>query len=79
MNPSAIGTQTSGSRMFGSTLADVFRAPDYHCVLNGLRDKPEFAVPRLRSGPKPVEKAPAYPLRDTSRALALYERRLLGL
>jgi AraC family transcriptional regulator len=50
--------------MFGSTLADIFSAPDYHCALNGPRDKPEFAVTRLRSGPRPVEKAPAYPLDD---------------
>src|SRR5580658_5189955 len=56
--------RTSGSRLFGSTLADVFSAPDYQCVLKGLRDKPEFAVTRLRSGPRPVEKAPAYPADD---------------
>jgi AraC family transcriptional regulator len=64
MNSLASGPRTSGSRLFGSTLADVFSAPDYHCVLKGLRDKPEFAVTRLHSGPRPVEKAPAYPADD---------------
>jgi AraC family transcriptional regulator len=64
MNLSANVLRNSGSRMFGSTLADVFSVPDYHCVLNGSSDKPEFAVTRLRSDPRPVEKAPAYPADD---------------
>lgn len=64
MNSLATGPRKSGLRLFGSTLADVFSAPDYHCVLKGLRDKPEFAVTRLHSGPRPVEKAPAYPADD---------------
>ena len=64
MNPPGRGHRSSGSHMFGSTLADVFSAPDYHCVLKSSHDVPEFAVTRLRSGPRPVEKAPAYPLDD---------------
>jgi AraC-like DNA-binding protein len=47
--------------MFGSSLAEIFSAPDYDCRLGGSHDKPEFAVTRLRSGPRPTEKAPAYP------------------
>jgi AraC-like DNA-binding protein len=50
--------------MFGSSLAEVFSAPDYDCKLDGSHEKPEFAVTRLRSGPRPVEKAPAYPADD---------------
>jgi AraC family transcriptional regulator len=47
--------------MFGSSLADVFRAPAYDCRAVGSDQKPEFAVTRLRSGPRDMEKAPAYP------------------
>ena len=50
--------------MFGSSLAEIFSAPDYDCRLEGSHEKPEFAVTRLRSGPMPVEKAPAYPADD---------------
>jgi len=46
--------------MLGSTLAAVFNAPKYHCATMGLLDKPEFAVTRLQSGPRPIEKAPTY-------------------
>ena len=48
-------------RMFGSTLADVFRTPAYDCRALGPDQKPEFAVTRLRSGPREMEKAPIYP------------------
>ncbi len=48
-------------RMFGSSLADVFKTPAYDCRLVGTDQKPEFAVTRLRSGPREMEKAPVYP------------------
>src|SRR5271156_7233978 len=48
-------------RMYGSSLADVFRAPAYDCKALGPDQKPEFAVTRLRSGPREMEKAPVYP------------------
>ena len=47
--------------MFGSSLADVFRTPAYDCRAVGSDHKPEFAVTRLRSGPRDMEKAPTYP------------------
>ena len=47
--------------MFGSSLADVFSAPAYDCRVFGQEQKPEFAVTRLRSGPREIEKAPQYP------------------
>jgi hypothetical protein len=47
--------------MLGSSLADVFRVPAYDCRAVGPDEKPEFAVTRLRSGPREMEKAPAYP------------------
>ena len=50
-----------GARMFGSSLADVFNTPAYDCKLVGSDQKPEFAVTRLRSGPRKMEKAPPYP------------------
>ncbi|HXB60676.1 MAG TPA: AraC family transcriptional regulator [Candidatus Acidoferrales bacterium] len=50
-----------GARMFGSLLADVFSAPAYDCRAVGSNQKPEFAVTRLCSGPREMEKAPAYP------------------
>jgi AraC-like DNA-binding protein len=49
------------SRMFGSSLADVFSTPAYDCRLIGSDQRPEFAVTRLRSGPREMEKAPMYP------------------
>jgi len=51
----------SGPRMFGSALADVFSTPAYDCRLVGSDQRPEFAVTRLRSGPREMEKAPTYP------------------
>jgi AraC family transcriptional regulator len=51
-------------RLFGSSLAEIFSAPDYDCRLEGSHEKPDFAVTRLRSGPRPAEKAPAYPADD---------------
>src|SRR5258708_9204183 len=47
--------------MLGSSLADVFRTPDYDCRVVDGNQRPEFAVTRLRSGPREMEKAPAYP------------------
>src|ERR1700688_3976015 len=47
--------------MFGSSLADVFSTPAYDCRVVGSDQKPEFAVTRLRSGPREMEKAPTYP------------------
>ena len=64
MNRSAAGHRKSVPRMFGSSLAQIFSAPDYDCRLEGSYEKPEFAVTRLRSGPRPLEKAPAYPADD---------------
>src|SRR5271155_4795851 len=51
----------SDSRMFGSSLADVFSTPAYDCRLIGSDQRPEVAVTRLRSGPRDMEKAPMYP------------------
>src|SRR5271168_81586 len=48
-------------RMFGSSLADVFNSPAYDCRAVDSNQKPEFAVTRLRSGPREMEKAPMYP------------------
>src|SRR5271163_2535373 len=48
-------------KMFGSSLADVFNSPAYDCRVVGSDQKPEFAVTRLRSGPREMEKAPIYP------------------
>ena len=45
-------------------MAEIFSAPDYDCRLEGSHEKPDFAVTRLRSGPRPAEKAPAYPADD---------------
>src|SRR5579862_454827 len=50
-----------GDGLFGSTLADVFRTPAYDCRVVGSNQKPEFAVTRLRSGPRELERAPTYP------------------
>src|SRR6266481_4124338 len=50
-----------GPRMFGPSLADVFSTPAYDCKLVGSDQKPEFAVTRLRCGPREIEKAPTYP------------------
>jgi hypothetical protein len=47
--------------MFGSSLADVFNTPAYDCRVVGSDQKPAFAVTRLRSGPREMEKAPVYP------------------
>jgi AraC-like DNA-binding protein len=51
----------SGPQMFGSSLADVFSAPAYDCRLLSAGNMPEFAVTRLCSGPREMEKAPMYP------------------
>jgi AraC family transcriptional regulator len=59
-----VGTRSAkqlDARMFGSSLADVFSTPAYDCKLVGSNQKPEFAVTRLRSGPREMEKAPTYP------------------
>src|ERR1700729_3899612 len=58
---SACRNANPDSRMFGSTLADVFSTPAYDCRLIGSDQRPEFAVTRLRSGPREMEKAPMYP------------------
>jgi AraC-like DNA-binding protein len=60
-DPKFARTNGKTSLMFGSTLADVFRTPDYDCRAVGADQKPEFAITRLRSGPREMEKAPAYP------------------
>jgi len=57
----AVRHAKSGARMFGSSLADVFSTPAYDCRVVGSDQKPEFAVTRLRSGPREMEKAPPYP------------------
>jgi AraC family transcriptional regulator len=56
--------QRPGSQMFGSTLAAIFNAPKYHCAMKSTLGGPEFAVTRLQSGPRPIEKAPIYPEDD---------------
>jgi AraC family transcriptional regulator len=53
--------QGSGAQLFGPTLAAIFNAPQYHCALKSTLRGPEFAVTRLQSGPRPIEKAPVYP------------------
>jgi len=57
----AVRRSKSDALMFGSSLADVFRVPAYDCRAVGPDEKPEFVVTRLRSGPREMEKAPAYP------------------
>src|ERR1700756_4395457 len=57
----AASSPKSDARMFGASLADVFRVPAYDCRAVGPDQKPEFAVTRLRSGPRDMEKAPLYP------------------
>jgi hypothetical protein len=57
----AVRHAKSDALMFGSSLADVFSTPAYDCRAFGPDQKPEFAVTRLRSGPRDMEKAPAYP------------------
>ena len=57
----AVVLAKSDPLMFGSSLADVFSAPAYDCRVLGREQKPEFAVTRLRSGPREMEKAPQYP------------------
>jgi AraC family transcriptional regulator len=57
----AVRHAKSDALMFGSSLADVFRTPAYDCRAVGSDQKPEFAVTRLRSGPREMEKAPVYP------------------
>src|SRR5580704_11087071 len=57
----AVRRAKSDALMFGASLADVFREPSYDCRALGPDQKPEFAVTRLRSGPREMEKAPAYP------------------
>lgn len=64
MKRSSAVQHNAGKPMIGSTLAAVFKAPTYHCVMSGVDGKPEFAVTRLQSGPRPREKAPAYPTDD---------------
>jgi AraC family transcriptional regulator len=53
---------TSDAQMFGSSLADVFKTPAYDCRSVGSDQQPQFAITRLHSGPRDLEKAPAYPL-----------------
>ncbi len=57
----AAGDAMPAGRMYGSSLADVFNTPAYDCRLVGQDQRPEFAVTRLRSGPREMEKAPMYP------------------
>jgi AraC family transcriptional regulator len=58
------GRPGSAPRMFGASLAEIFSAPGYDCRLEGSHEKPDFAVTRLQSGPRPADKAPAYPADD---------------
>jgi AraC family transcriptional regulator len=60
-NHRAVRDPKSATLMFGSSLADVFSTPAYDCRVVGSDQKPEFAVTRLRSGPRDREKAPEYP------------------
>src|SRR5271167_5276545 len=55
------GHAMSAARMYGASLADVFNTPAYDCRVVGSDQKPEFAVTRLRSEPREMEKAPVYP------------------
>jgi AraC family transcriptional regulator len=57
----AVRRAKSESRMFGSSLADVFSTPAYDCRSIGSNHRPQFAITRLRSGPREMEKAPVYP------------------
>jgi AraC family transcriptional regulator len=54
----------SAPRLFGSSLAQIFSTPHYDCRLEGSHEQPEFAVTRLRSGPRPLQQAPVYPTDD---------------
>src|SRR5580698_6567539 len=57
----AVRRAKSESRMFGSSLADVFSTPAYDCRSIGSNHRPQFAISRLRAGPREMEKAPVYP------------------
>jgi AraC family transcriptional regulator len=61
LDQQAVRQAKSRARMFGSSLAEVFSTPAYDCRVVGPDQKPEFAVTRLRSGQRDMEKAPAYP------------------
>jgi AraC family transcriptional regulator len=50
-----------GSPLYGRSLAEVFRTPDYDCRVIGPDQEPEFGVTRLRSASDIEEKAPEYP------------------
>jgi len=50
--------------LYGRSLAEVFRTPDYDCRVIGPDQKPEFAVTRIRSASTIEEKAPEYPTDD---------------
>ena len=50
-----------GSRLYGRSLGEVFKTPDYDCRVTGPDQEPEFAVTRVRSASSIEEKAPEYP------------------
>jgi AraC family transcriptional regulator len=60
-NNRALRQPKSDALMFGASLADVFKTPAYDCRAVGSDQEPEFAVTRLCSGPRDMEKAPVYP------------------
>jgi len=47
--------------LYGRSLAETFKAPDYDCRVIGPDETPEFAVTRIRSSSTMEEKAPEYP------------------
>jgi AraC family transcriptional regulator len=59
--PIVLSRQKPDRLMFGASLADVFSTPAYNCRVVGANQKPEFAVTRLCSSPREMEKAPEYP------------------
>lgn len=48
-------------QLLGSSRAEIFRRPGYDCRVVDADLEPEFAVTRLRSGPREMVKAPTYP------------------
>jgi len=64
MSTPAAGYRKSSSPLFGAALARTFSVREYDCQWQGSHEKPEFAVTRLRSGPRPIEKVPPSPADD---------------
>ena len=50
-----------GRRLYGASLAEVFRTPLYDCSLKNVSGVPDFALTRLKGGSMEMQRAPTYP------------------